>query len=87
MRKIIQKERLIEFAFEGQRFWDVRRLKLADQFWTLPPMRWSPFNSPEEYAKPIQYDPKRDFTFKDYLWPIRDYDIRVNNNLEQTFGW
>src|SRR5699024_8319837 len=40
MRKIIQKERLIELAFEGQRFWDLRRWKTANEYWSLPPMRW-----------------------------------------------
>lgn len=31
MRKAIQDEKRIEFAIEGQRFWDVRRWKIADQ--------------------------------------------------------
>src|SRR5690606_5025121 len=33
MREIIRHERLIELAFEGQRFWDVRRWKTAAQYW------------------------------------------------------
>jgi hypothetical protein len=28
IRKVIQDERLVEFAFEGQRFWDLRRWRL-----------------------------------------------------------
>ncbi len=31
MRKAIQNERRIEFAIEGQRFWDVRRWKIAEE--------------------------------------------------------
>jgi len=32
LRAIIQQERLIEFAFEGQRFYDLRRWKRAEEF-------------------------------------------------------
>lgn len=87
MRKIIQQERMIELAFEGQRFWDVRRWKLAQELWTRPQMRWGNSRIAEEYAVPEEYTERREFTFKDYLWPISDYDIRVNSNLEQTYGW
>lgn len=88
MREIIQRERLIELAFEGQRFWDVRRWKIADKYWSLPPTRWSTeFNKPEEFYVPEVYGPARQVTFRDYLYPLREYDIRVNTNLVQTYGW
>lgn len=88
MREIIQRERLIELAFEGQRFWDVRRWKIADKYWSLPPTRWSmKFNKPEEFYVPEVYGPARQVTFRDYLYPLREYDIRVNTNLVQTYGW
>lgn len=88
MRQIIQKERLIELAFEGQRFWDIRRWKIADQYWTLPPMRWTfTAQAAEEYYVPIVTRAPRQVTFRDLLYPIRDYDLRINPNLEQTYGW
>lgn len=88
MREIIQRERLIELAFEGQRFWDVRRWKIADKYWSLPPTRWSiKFNKPEEFYVPQVYGPARQVAFRDYLYPLREYDIRVNTNLVQTYGW
>mgnify|MGYP002344973792 CR=1 FL=1 len=87
MREIIQKERLIELAFEGQRFWDVRRWKIADKYWSLPPMRWADARTVEEYYVPTKYGQSRQVTFKDYLYPLKDYDIRVNSNLVQTYGW
>jgi hypothetical protein len=88
MREIIRRERLIELAFEGQRFWDVRRWKIADKYWSLPPTRWSfEFNKPEEFYVPEVYGPARQVTFRDYLYPLREYDIRVNANLVQTYGW
>ena len=34
MREIIQKERMIELAFEGHRWWDLKRWMEADNIWT-----------------------------------------------------
>ena len=87
MRKIIQRERMIELAFEGQRFWDVRRWKIADQYWTLPPTSWSPEKEYEDYYQVFHFGEPRSFTFREYLYPIRESDLRVNPNLVQTFGW
>ncbi|MDD4728189.1 MAG: RagB/SusD family nutrient uptake outer membrane protein [Dysgonamonadaceae bacterium] len=88
MREIIRRERLIELAFEGQRFWDLRRWKIAEQYWSLPPTKWNYSRNIEDTYKPIIYSQdKREVTFRDYLYPLRDYDIRINQNLEQTYGW
>lgn len=88
MREIIQQERLIELAFEGQRFWDVRRWKVADKYWGLPPTRWNvKGETVEEFYTPTSFGPARQVSFRDYLYPLRDYDIRVNTNLVQTYGW
>ena len=88
MRKIIQRERLIELSFEGQRFWDVRRWKLADKYWTLPPTTWSlTATQPDQFYVPAVSGSPRVVTFRDYLYPIRKSDIRVNTNLVQTYGW
>lgn len=88
MRKIIQKERLIELSFEGQRFWDIRRWKTAGQYWSLRPMSWTPSRETEQFYVPFVYSQVvRQVTFRDYLYPIRDYDLRINPNLVQTYGW
>jgi len=87
MRKIIHKERLIELAFEGHRFWDIRRWKIADQFWTLPPTKWRSEKDHEGYYQLNVYDESRIITVKDYLYPIGENDLRINPNLIQTFGW
>jgi len=87
MREIIQQERLIELSFEGQRFWDLRRWKLADQYWSLPPMRWAEERDAEKYYVPQVYGNSRQVTFRDYLYPLRIYDLRINTNLVQTYGW
>ena len=88
MRKIIQQERMIELAFEGQRFWDMRRWKLADLSRTYIPKGWNPSGrTAAEYYEVIEVDQGGSFTLKDYLWPISDYDLRINTNLVQSYGW
>ncbi|MBO9619865.1 MAG: RagB/SusD family nutrient uptake outer membrane protein [Niabella sp.] len=88
MRRIIQRERLIELAFEGQRFWDVRRWKRANEFWTLSPTTWSlTATQPDQFYVPTVGTQSRVVTFRDYLYPIRQADVRVNPNLVQTYGW
>lgn len=87
MREIIRKERQIELIFEGQRFWDLRRWKIADEYWSLPPMRWGRSRVTEEYYLPEVYGDSRQVTFRDYLYPLREYDLRINQNLVQTYGW
>ena len=87
MREIIRKERLIELAFEGQRFWDVRRWKVADKFWGLPVTRFHLSKNVEETYKVEVYGGTRQVTFRDYLWPLRDLDLRINTHLVQTYGW
>ncbi|MBO9592573.1 MAG: RagB/SusD family nutrient uptake outer membrane protein [Niabella sp.] len=88
MRKIIQRERLIELAFEGQRFWDIRRWKTALQYWSLPPTLWTTTGATsDQYYVPFVYGAPRTVTFRDYLYPIAQSDIRANTNLVQTYGW
>lgn len=88
MRKIIHQERMIELAFEGQRFWDVRRWKRINEFWTLPGLTWNDEGrTPEEYYQVVQTRAPRKVSVKDYLWPISLADLRINRNLVQTWGW
>ncbi|WP_298652140.1 RagB/SusD family nutrient uptake outer membrane protein [uncultured Proteiniphilum sp.] len=88
MRKIIQQERMIELAFEGQRFWDVRRWKRINEFWTLPGRNWNnDGRAPEDYYQIVQTREPRKISVKDYLWPISLTDLRINRNLVQTWGW
>ena len=88
MRKIIQQERLIELAFEGQRFWDIRRWKLADKYWTEAPRGWDQKGKTlNDYYQLIYLGKPRNFASREYLWPISISDLRINNNLVQTFDW
>lgn len=87
LRKIIQQERGIELAFEGHRFWDLRRWKTAITELNSPVMGMD-----VEQSEPLGfYRPRVIFnqTFKnrDYFWPIKELDVIVNKNLVQNPGW
>lgn len=87
MRKIIQQERLIELAFEGARFWDLRRWKLAKEYLSKPIRGWNVLtnNISEYYTVNVLYSQR--FDQKDYLWPIREYALQTNPSLVQNPGW
>ncbi len=87
LRQIIQRERLIELAFESQRFWELRRWKLAAQELNNPVTGWDIMqNVPQDYYRPITIF-SQSFTAKNYFWPIRDSNIEENRNLVQNLGW
>lgn len=88
LRDIIHRERLIELAFEGTRLWDLRRWKEAVTELNKPVYGWDiDQNEPDFY---FRYKQIHDQTFvapRDYFWPIRDYNLTVNDNLVQNLGW
>lgn len=86
-RSIIHQERLIEMAFEGNRYWDLRRWKKAEDMMSNPIQGWS-----VDQEDPIGYYQIRtlfdqSFQKRDYFWPIRERDIIINHNLVQNAGW
>ncbi|WP_346320610.1 RagB/SusD family nutrient uptake outer membrane protein [Chitinophaga sp. YIM B06452] len=87
LRKIIHQERLIELAFEGQRFWDLRRWKEAEAVLNQPITGWNVFGktAPDYYQ--LKYIYTQVFRKKDYLWPVREEDLIENKNLVQSPGW
>jgi hypothetical protein len=88
MREIIKRERMIELSFEGQRFFDLRRWKDATRYMNQPVEGWD-FQGvkPEEYYRIITYYTNRNYTMKDYLWPLWNTSITKNSNLVQNPGW
>jgi hypothetical protein len=87
LRDIIRQETLIEFVFEGHRFWDLRRWKTAMTEYNKPITGWHlTANDPREYyVETLVYSPK--FTPRDYFWPISDDEILRNSNTLQNLGW
>jgi hypothetical protein len=87
MREIIRRERLNELAFEGARFWDLKRWKLSMEYMNRPVRGLNiTGETAADYYQiveifPLKYEPK------DYLWPIRQSALLKNNNLVQNPGW
>lgn len=86
-REIVQQERMIELVFEGQRFWDLRRWKRAQDFLNTDIKGWNIAGvDTEEYYRVTTIASLR-FLNRDYLWPISEGDIIRNPNLVQNPGW
>jgi starch-binding outer membrane protein, SusD/RagB family len=87
LRDIIHQERLIELAFEGQRFWDLRRWREAHIVLNAPIRGWSTEQQdPAAYYKPVvQWS--QTFKLRDYFWPIDQDEILRNKKLVQNPGW
>jgi hypothetical protein len=88
LRDIIRQERGIEMAFEGSRFWDLRRWKTAPQTLSAPIYGWDVAQTTfADYNRRVLLYSPRFIGPKDYFWPVKEYDIQVNPNLVQNPGW
>lgn len=88
LRAIVHQERLIELAFEGHRFWDLRRwLEAPDYLNNSEVKGWSVKESSVEGYYRLKTVGTTVFKQKDYWWPIRESELIVNPNLDQAPGW
>jgi len=88
MRKAIQHERQVELAFEEQRFWDVRRWKIAEQTDTqmMRGMRVKK-NADNTYTYTVEDVRKHNFRVAMYLWPIPQSETAKSTDLIQNPGY
>ena len=85
-----QKERMVELAFEGHRFWDVRRWHEADRFFTSIIEMKITQQVDEEGNASYAYSPQtvsRLWNDRQYLFPIPTSEILKNPSLQQNPGW
>lgn len=89
MRKLIINERRIEMAFEEQRFWDIRRWKIAEQVLNSPLKGMNivknvdgTFSYTVLDIAPAVFDAS-----KNYLFPIPYSEIQTNPNMTQNPGY
>lgn len=92
-RGAIQRERQIELATEGQRYFDVRRWMIADKegegrqngYMHGMNVRGKP-NDKEDFNQVVEASPVV-FNRKMYLYPLPDWEMRKTKNLVQNPGW
>jgi hypothetical protein len=88
MRSVIRHERRIELAFEGKRFYDIRRWQIAPQIFSQPihGMEITTVSGQLNYAvipiRTVTFNPARD-----YLQPIPQTVLDQNPQLTQNPGY
>jgi starch-binding outer membrane protein, SusD/RagB family len=88
LREIIHRERMIELAFEGQRFWDLRRWKKAYDEYNKDITGWTiAGKTTDTYYKERFIFAQRFIAPRDYFWPIGNFDTRRNPYLVENPGW
>ena len=88
LREIIRQERLIELSFEGNRYNDLRRWKLAEAYFNLPVYGWSVNETTiSNYYNITQVGVRSFNSQRDYFHPISINEITINPNLIQNPGW
>ena len=88
MREIIRRERLIELALEGHRYWDLLRWKLATDYFNQPITGWDVSQSDAEAYYQVKTIYNRTFVApRDYFNPIPNSVMNVYGYLVQNPGW
>lgn len=92
MREIIRHEWNVEFAFEGKRFWNLRRWLTAAEELNSKQYGWNIVGSTAEqfynnFEGPIVVWEKRKFVSpRDYLFPLRSEEVMVTGCVQNP-GW
>lgn len=84
--KKYKNERMVELAFEGHRFWDVRRWKEANEHFTSVDEMKITKNQDNSYTY-TRKTVDRIWDDKMYLFPIPQTERAKNPNLSQNPGW
>ena len=87
LRSIVRRERTVELAFEGLRYFDIRRWKIAA---TVMPGNVYGLNYKDtdgSLQTVVVPGWTQSWSDKDYLWPIPQKEIDLNKNLTQNLGW
>ena len=79
---------LIELSFEGNRYNDLRRWKLAHEHFNSPVLGWSVNETTVSgYYNVTQVGIRSFNNPRDYFHPISINEITINPNLIQNPGW
>lgn len=86
VRQAIRQERQVELAFENNRFFDVRRWKIAEQTEAGPMYGLNISADLPDFYKVVSFE-SRVFTKRCYFYPIPQADINSDKALVQNTGW
>lgn len=92
MREIIRDEWNVEFAFEGRRFWNLRRWLTAGEELNQVQLGWNILGEDAQafynnYDGPIVVWNKRKFLVpRDYLFPLRSEEVIISGCVQNP-GW
>ena len=87
MRSVIQNERRIEMAFEEQRYWDIRRWRIAEEVFEKPleGLNIQISGAITTYNKINVLSTI--FDIKRYFYPIPYSEVNKNKNMVQNPNW
>lgn len=92
MREIIRQEWNIEFAFEGRRFWNLRRWLIAAEELNSSLLGWNILGKDADsfynnYAGPVVVWSQRKFVApRDYLFPLESEEVMISGCVQNP-GW
>ncbi|MEI9917578.1 MAG: RagB/SusD family nutrient uptake outer membrane protein [Bacteroidota bacterium] len=87
LRAIVRHERLVELAFEGQHYFDIRRWKTAEA--VMPGKIYGiTYVDAQSNLQTVEVTGWVNYwDNKNYLWPIPDLERNLNGGLGQNPGW
>lgn len=90
LRELIRKERMVELAFECQRFYDIRTWMIADK--EFNGVRYArnllATNYEDSWARTDKmFSDLMVFEPKHYLFPIHQDQLKEMKNMTQNYGW
>ncbi|MES1249873.1 MAG: RagB/SusD family nutrient uptake outer membrane protein, partial [Chitinophaga rupis] len=87
LRSIVRHERTVELAFEGLRYFDIRRWKIADK--VMPGNVYGLTYKDTDGSLQTVVVPgwTQSWDDRNYLWPVPQKEIDLNKNLTQNQGW
>lgn len=93
MRELIRRERRVELAMEGLRWFDIQRWRIGDDVMNgvVYGARLGDVNSKTGEItltdERIEVERRKFDPSKNYLWPVPQNAIDVNHNLTQNVGY
>ena len=81
----LRNERRVELAFEGHRFWDLRRWMIGSQTTRIYGLEITNNNGTMTYARKLVQE--RTWQDKMYFYPISETEQYNNRHLIQNNGW